>query len=134
MATPRSGVLLRTARWLRSYFVVAMLAGAVGWTFVGSLAGRMPPNPEFPPFDYAIEQDSTQLQWSMGSRKGDVRVEVVIDSPSFDGAKVLDKTTGGTTLNLTNLRQGRAYFWRVTQAGRTSRVNRFSVKPDALRY
>jgi hypothetical protein len=134
IATARPGKVLGTARWLRSYFVVALLAGAVGWTFVGALAGKMPPNPEFPPFGYAVEQDSTQLEWSTGSRKGDVRIEVAIDTPSFDGAKILDKTTRGTTYNLTNLRQGRTYFWRVTQAGRESRISRFSVKPDALRY
>jgi hypothetical protein len=134
MAAARPGTVLHVARWLRSYCVVALLAGVVGWTFVGSLAGRMPPNPEFPPFGYAVEQDSTQLQWSMGSEKGDVRIEVVIDIPSFDGAKILDKTTRGTTLNLMNLTQGRTYFWRVTQAGRTSRINRFSVTPDALHY
>ena len=134
MAATREGALLRAARWLRSYGAVAALLAIVALTFARSLSGAMPPSPEFPPQGYAVETDTIQLQWSSGSGHGEARLEVAADRPDFGGPLFFEKRTKGKTAMLQKLAPGRSYYWRVTIDGRTSRVNRFTVAADALRY
>jgi hypothetical protein len=134
MRRSRPGIAIRLARWLRIYLVVALLAAVAAWTFASSLTGTLPPTPEFPPLGYAVEQDSVQLQWSPGSRCEGARVEVVADAPRFDRPRFYDKVVRGAVTSLVNLEQGRTYYWRVSCGDRTSRIGRFSVTRDALRY
>jgi hypothetical protein len=130
----RTAILLRVARWMRSYLVPAALIVLVAWVALKAFSGDVSPNPEFPPEGYDVVRDTIELEWSRSSEKEKTRLQVVIDDDSFDGKKVVDEDVYTKTYTLNQLEPGRTYFWRVIEKGKTSRSSSFRVAEDAVRY
>lgn len=128
----RHSLATRLWRWVRAYLVAWLLIGGLAVSCVRTLTDDIEPRAQHPPPGYVLARDRAQLQWSAGTRDGEVRVQLST-SPDFDELLV-DEVAPRNTRQLRNLEPGTTYYWRLVQGDSDGDVAWFEVSPTAVRY
>jgi len=128
----RASIAARTWRWMRAYLVALLLVGGLALSLARTVAGTVGPHAQHPPAGYVHQRTTTELQWSVGNRGGEVRVQLST-SPGFEEL-LLDEVPRRPVRELRDLEPGRTYYWRLVQGGSVADVSSFVVAPTALRY
>lgn len=129
----RSGLIVGLLMWCRSYLVAIVLLALLGLSFEEVLINGTGPMPQHPTVGHTVPRNTTQLQWSKGTRKEPIRLLISIDDPDFN-KPFMDRTVKRKMINLPNLEPGRTYYWKLRQGDSDSPISKFHVSSTALRF
>jgi len=129
----RSGMIVSFMLWCRSYLIALTLIAVLALSFWEVLINGTGPMPQHPTVGHVVPRNTTDLQWSMGTRKEPIRLLISIDDPDFTNP-FMDRTVKRKSINLPNLEPGRTYYWKLVQGDSDSPISRFHVSSTALRF
>ena len=129
----REGLLIRLWNLVRNYAVAVILVAMVAVSFIQVYTVGTGPVPQLPPEGYVIQRGTAQLQWSKGTREGEIRLQVSVDDPSFADPVVERKATGNSH-SMNKLKPNVTYYWRLVQGEKTSPVATFRTPLHNVRF
>jgi len=127
-------LLARSAGVVARYGVFAALAGALAWSGIKVATIGTDPVPQCPPDGMEMETDDALLEWSRGTRGGEIRLQVSARGAGGADERIVDEVVRDDSRRLKRLRPGTTYTWRLVQGGEPSPEAEFSVSRNALRY
>ncbi|MCP4676227.1 MAG: hypothetical protein GY854_12105 [Deltaproteobacteria bacterium] len=129
----RLGLIPRIWGFLRTYAVALALIGGLGFAFFEVYVTGVGPMPQQPPEGYTIERTKAALQWSKGTRKGGIKLQVAMDDPSFT-KPILEKDVKGKSHTMNALEPGHTYYWRLVQGDDYSPIATFKTSAYAIKF
>jgi hypothetical protein len=120
------GVVSFAVRFAWRYAVTAVLVIGLAAAMIEVATSGTAPAPQQPPDGYSAASGRISLEWDKGTRTTPITVQISVDDPSFS-KPILDRVVGGGAYTLTDIRPGKAYYWRLVQDGDAGPTANFKV-------